>query len=413
MNASRSLAIAIHAALLLAATAEVNATSGVPLVYTPITPCRIIDTRSIGSLSATTPYPFGAIDPAPSLQGGNLAGCGIPSGGSVVAIGANVFMLNPSATGSLRAWRAGVPIPTAAIGVFDRSSLGEVSLAGTFANIQVDSTTGQFDLWSDSGSLDVVVDVSGYWTALPAGLGPTGATGAPGVTGATGSTGPVGATGAAGATGASGVTGATGSTGPVGATGATGATGPTGATGAASSVAGPTGPTGSVGSIGPTGATGSTGATGATGPISTVPGPTGPTGPAAGGSFFHNTALNGGAGAGEGVPVWLTQSGISQSETNATYLASAACSSQTLRVASQGPVTADGRTYTFTVRLHAGGTGAGVSTLGATCSISSASQTCTGLGTQVFAAGDGYSIQWDGTATTATPVGISVNLYCH
>ncbi len=274
MNAPRSLVVAIQITLLLAATAEAHAAAAVPLIYTPIYPCRIIDTRSgSGSLSPTTVYTFGTSGSALlAAQGGSDVDCGIPGDSSVVAIGANVFMLNPSATGSLRAWKAGLAKPTAAIGVFDRSSLGEVSLAGTFADIEVDSN-GQFDLWSDSGSTDIVVDVSGYWTSLPAVFGPTGATGAPGVTGATGSTGPVGITGATGA--------ASTVAGPTGATGLTGSTGPTGATCAASSIAGPTGPFGATGSTGPTGATGSgsTGATGATGPISTVPGPTGPTGP--------------------------------------------------------------------------------------------------------------------------------------
>ena len=185
----------------------------------------------VGSLSPATVYTFGTSGSAPSLQGGN--DCGIPPDGSVVAIGANVFMLNPSATGSLRAWKAGAAKPNAAIGVFDRSSLGEVSFAGTFADIQVDAN-GQFDLWSDNGSTDIVVDVSGYWTNLPAVSGPTGATGPAGVagpTGATGSPGPVGATGSTGAQGIQGVTGITGATGSTGATGAQGSTGATGAQG--------------------------------------------------------------------------------------------------------------------------------------------------------------------------------------
>ena len=135
MNAPRPLVAAIQVALLLAATAEAHAVVAVPLVYTPIGPCRIIDTRAgYGRLSPATIYTFdtsGLLSP----QGGN--NCGIPPG--VAAIGANVFMLNPSATGSLRAWQTGSTKPAASIGVFDWSPFGAISFAGTFADIQVDA----------------------------------------------------------------------------------------------------------------------------------------------------------------------------------------------------------------------------------------------------------------------------------
>jgi len=222
MVAVRPLVVAIHAALLGVAIGNARAAAGVPVVFTPIDPCRIIETRAgIGTgtpLSPATAYQFGTSDAAVMSQGGNALGCGIPNDGSVIAIAANVFMLNPTGTGSLRAWKAGAALPNSAIGVFNHFT--QVTLANSFANIPVNAS-GLFDFYVDNATLDLAVDVGGYWTNLPTSLGPTGPKGATGATGITGATGSTGATGATASTGATGPTGATG-------VGATGPAGPTG-----------------------------------------------------------------------------------------------------------------------------------------------------------------------------------------
>jgi len=250
----KPLTFGIQLALFSAAASAVPV-APVGSTYVAIAPCRILDTRPT-SINAATTITYGTDDTSiATLQNGNALGCGIPQDGSVVAIAANVFMLNPSRSGDLRAWASGTP-PLSAIGVFTPVP-GLANFAGAFSNIPV-TAGGQFNVYADNASVQLAIDVEGYWVPLSAGL--TGATGATGSSGETGATGAAGATGIQGSTGATGSMGATGTTGATGGTGATGATGSTGSTGST----GATG-TGNTGATGPTGATGSTGATGPTG----------------------------------------------------------------------------------------------------------------------------------------------------
>lgn len=240
-----------------AGVAKVLGDSDTDLVYVPITPCRIVDTRTgqggPGSLAAGSTTPFHAVASSFATQGGDAADCGIPAGIGAIAVGVGV--VNAKGVGDVRAWPTNAPVPNASIGVFNPSTVmapgpGQVSFNGTFSIIPLCQTScpadGEFQIEVDGAQIDLVLDVFGYFRAaeLPSGL-----------TGATGATGPTGATGATGATGNDGAAGATGSTGPVGATGASGNDGSMG----------PAGPAGPAGAVGPTGATGDPGATGTTG----------------------------------------------------------------------------------------------------------------------------------------------------
>lgn len=228
------------------------------LVYTPVVPCRLFDTRTIsggsGIIAAGNTRDFDTSRPGSNFasQGGAASDCGIPAATSAVAF--SVTSLNQAAAGYLTVFAAGVPNPAAqavshsyAAGVINTSTVvvATQQLAGRKISIFTYRDT------------DVAGDVVGYFSAATGALGPTGATGATGPTGATGATGLIGSTGATGVAGPTGVMGATGATGPAG---------------AASTVPGPTGATGVTGSQGVQGPIGPTGA------VSTVPGPTGPAG---------------------------------------------------------------------------------------------------------------------------------------
>jgi hypothetical protein len=121
-------------------------------------------------------------------------------------------------------------------------------------------------LWDEIANLYKRVE----FTALPAGVGPTGPKGDKGDTGTQGPTGSTGPTGPVGATGPQGIPGGVGPQGTPGATGAVGPTGPKGDKGDA----GPTGPVGPLGPKGDTGLTGPQGDQGPAGPQG-VPGPPG------------------------------------------------------------------------------------------------------------------------------------------
>jgi hypothetical protein len=212
MNAPRPLVAAINAVLLAGFVGNAAAAVVTGLVYTPITPCRIVDTRVTGT-------PFAAKETrtfqtnGAATQGG--ASCTVYSGTIPAALSLNVTvdatsLGNPAQYGYLNV----TPAPGPGSSWMNFTGGQTIANAGVAA---INSADGSFSIKTQNPA-NVVVDVFGYFSAGPAGA--TGATGATGPIGATGATGAGGATGAAGATGMAGV----GSTGPAGATGPTGST---------------------------------------------------------------------------------------------------------------------------------------------------------------------------------------------
>ena len=275
----KPLALSIQVALLTALSAPAQIVHADPtgLVYYAITPCRILETRTIyggsGPIPKATTVPIFATGTDFSSQGGD-ASCNIPT--NATALQLSMLMLNTQAQGDVLAWPVDTAQATTSFGVFNPSAQnvppnpllpGEVLFNGASGIVPIctDTCTGgkQLNIKLQNSPADIVIDVFGYFA--PGAGGPTGATG---VTGADGAAGVTGATGADGATGPAGVTGSTGSAGADGATGAAGAAGVTGADGAI----GPTGPMGNQGvqgNQGDPGTNGNDGATGATGATGT------------------------------------------------------------------------------------------------------------------------------------------------
>ena len=284
MNVARPLAVAIHVALLAATAGELHAVETTGLVYTPITPCRIVDTRFGGGPFAAKETRTFFVNGALVQGGGN---CTVYAGVIPSALSLNVTV-DTTSLGSPGQYGYLNLLPQNGTNTSWMNFAGSqtVANAGVAAINEVDGT---FSVKAQNPA-NVIIDVFGYFAQGAA--GPTGATGAQGVTGAQGiqgTTGPTGATGATGlgatgATGFAGATGATGLVGPIGPTGATGAigftgpqgtTGSTGATGTAGlkGTTGATGNTGNTGNNGPAGPTGATGATGAVGSVVSVTSP--------------------------------------------------------------------------------------------------------------------------------------------
>ncbi|CAN5660718.1 hypothetical protein BH10ACT1_BH10ACT1_25650 [soil metagenome] len=84
-------------------------------VYVPITPCRIIDTRSNsgGPLRPGTQRSFQVSGSSPrfAAQGGRSGGCGVPAGAT--AVEASVSAVAPTGVGYFRAWPTGAAPPNA------------------------------------------------------------------------------------------------------------------------------------------------------------------------------------------------------------------------------------------------------------------------------------------------------------
>jgi len=130
--------------------------AGTQKQFTPVAPCRIIDTRVAGGAVGTTARTFTSVGPY-AAQGGNAAGCGIPA--TVVAVLVNLGGITANgATGYLTGWATGTPAPLA--------SLVNYPKTGPIANMVAIpvNATGQFSVRS-SGSAHVFADVAGYYTS--------------------------------------------------------------------------------------------------------------------------------------------------------------------------------------------------------------------------------------------------------
>ena len=188
--------------------AVVRATSGSSLAssFVPVTPQRMVDTRSdLGLVSLVDGVE----------QRVTIVGSLVPLGATAVSL--TVTAVDAGAAGFVSV-RAGD-----ATGVPSTSNLN-VERGGTIANSvvvklpTVGDHTGKIKVLFDAmgattASTDVLIDVVGYYELASTGVGATGPAGAKGDTGAAGAKGDTGAAGAKGDTGAAGTAGASSPTG--------------------------------------------------------------------------------------------------------------------------------------------------------------------------------------------------------
>ena len=139
--------------------------------YTPISPCRIVDTRSAGGPIAAghlrSFYAAGTVGFA--AQGGNSVGCGIPSAATAIAV--TVIAVGATGSGYLRAWAYGSTQPTSSF--FNYANSLAVTGAG---NVPINGTGARhFVVSATSHSTNVVIDVTGYFIRpLTANVAPDG-----------------------------------------------------------------------------------------------------------------------------------------------------------------------------------------------------------------------------------------------
>ncbi len=137
------------------------------LVFTPVTPCRIIDTRSAsgglaGRLIAGTGKWFSVNLANYAAQGGNAAGCGLPAlpfRPGAVAI--NVTSTDQTGVGNIRAVQSGGGTPLVSLLNYTPG----VNLAN--AAIVSSAVSGSDDIYILSSNSDthVIVDIMGYFAA--------------------------------------------------------------------------------------------------------------------------------------------------------------------------------------------------------------------------------------------------------
>jgi hypothetical protein len=147
--------------------------SSADLVYTPVVPCRLFDTRLVGGpIAAGTARNFLVATGSASLagQGGSASGCGVPMGPATSVI-VNLTAESPSGAGNLRAWAVANPQPPqpfasalnygAIVGITGIGNAIAVSICDPAAD---DCAAGDLRLQANLSATDVVGDVVGYFS---------------------------------------------------------------------------------------------------------------------------------------------------------------------------------------------------------------------------------------------------------
>jgi hypothetical protein len=140
------------------------AVTTVDLLFTPIQPCRIIDTRLAGGpIGAGTTRDFVVAGAAGfAAQGGNAAGCGIPLGAPAAVI--NYVAVGPAGPGDLRVTASGTPVPTAS--VINYAALGGLNIANGVATPLAAAVSPHITIQADVSGTDLVADVLGYFRTV-------------------------------------------------------------------------------------------------------------------------------------------------------------------------------------------------------------------------------------------------------
>lgn len=145
------------------------------LVYTPVQPCRVIDTRLAGGpLAGGTIRNFRLTGTGLESQGGAAAGCNLPFGPATAAV-VNFVAVNPAGAGNLRAWAYSTP-PVAAP---NASIINYTPVAGAALNLangvmvplcdllQTTCPGADLRVQADISATNVVADVLGYFERFP------------------------------------------------------------------------------------------------------------------------------------------------------------------------------------------------------------------------------------------------------
>ena len=127
--------------------------------FTPIAPCRAANTRVAGGALANTAsrdfYVGGTFGFAP--EGGLAGGCGVPVSATGVAV--TITTVNATHNGYLKVWSTGSAEP--ATSFMNYGTAFNASVSGT---IRI-SSSGQARIRTFGSSVQVIIDISGYYVA--------------------------------------------------------------------------------------------------------------------------------------------------------------------------------------------------------------------------------------------------------
>ncbi|MFL6198295.1 MAG: hypothetical protein ACJ76J_03880 [Thermoanaerobaculia bacterium] len=159
-------------ATLRSAVAPALGSSLSDLVFVPLAPCRIIDTRLAGGFLAageTRDFQVAGVTEF-GAQGGTQGGCGVPAGSAepnAAAVVVNFIAVGPAGPGDLVAWAWGQPKPNAS--VINYSNVPGLNIAnGVVVPIAgTNLVPADLHLQAEVSGTHVVADVTGYFTRFP------------------------------------------------------------------------------------------------------------------------------------------------------------------------------------------------------------------------------------------------------
>lgn len=140
-----------------AALAKNLGSSSSSLVFTPLTPCRFIDTRNVGGVLINVPRQFNATAAGPAY--GGAVGCQLPS--AAVAIAANVTVTVAAGGPGFVTLR---PAASNEVTSFLNWPIGGTSGVANAGIIPL-SFNGLFEAYAIGNTPQLIVDVFGYFSA--------------------------------------------------------------------------------------------------------------------------------------------------------------------------------------------------------------------------------------------------------
>lgn len=139
------------------------------LAFTPVAPCRIVDTRlsAAGRLVAGVPQGFFVRNAGGfTAQGGSATDCGIAS--TATSVEMNFVAVDPAGPGDLRAYAFGNTLPNAS--VLNYSNVSGLNIANGIAqpvcNPAAATCTKDLTVLADVSGADLVIDVVGYFNKI-------------------------------------------------------------------------------------------------------------------------------------------------------------------------------------------------------------------------------------------------------
>jgi hypothetical protein len=145
--------------------------SSADLVYTPVPPCRVIDTRVAGGalIAGSARNFFVAGTTGFAGQGGQAGGCGVPFG-PATSVMLNFVAVTPTGPGNLRAWAVADPqpgYPNASILNFSSAVPSNLAngIAVPICDVTQSACASDLRLRAFVSNVHVVADVVGYFKA--------------------------------------------------------------------------------------------------------------------------------------------------------------------------------------------------------------------------------------------------------